>query len=86
MEVLDKMPSPYRADHVGSLLRPPELLEARAKLADGKITAAELREVEDASILKALEMERASGIDVLRTANTVAPAGAALPLQARSMA
>ena len=59
------MPSPYRADHVGSLLRPPELLEARVQFADGKITAEQLREVEDASILKALEMERSTGIDVV---------------------
>jgi 5-methyltetrahydropteroyltriglutamate--homocysteine methyltransferase len=59
------MPSPYRADHVGSLLRPPELLEARVQFADGKISAEQLREVEDASILKALEMERSTGIDVV---------------------
>ncbi|HEY7467282.1 MAG TPA: 5-methyltetrahydropteroyltriglutamate--homocysteine S-methyltransferase [Dehalococcoidia bacterium] len=59
------MPTPYRADHVGSLLRPPELLEARAGFAEGKITQQQLREVEEASILKALELERASGIDVV---------------------
>ncbi len=54
----------YRADHVGSLLRPPELLEARAAFTDGKISEEQLREVEDASVLKALEMERQSGISV----------------------
>jgi 5-methyltetrahydropteroyltriglutamate--homocysteine methyltransferase len=59
------MASPYRADHVGSLLRPPELLEARQQQADGKITPEQLREVEDESILKALEMERNAGIDVV---------------------
>ncbi|HWC30024.1 MAG TPA: hypothetical protein VG845_08090 [Dehalococcoidia bacterium] len=59
------MPAPYRADHVGSLLRPPELLEARAKLADGKITPDQLREVEEASILKALELQRSTGVDVV---------------------
>jgi 5-methyltetrahydropteroyltriglutamate--homocysteine methyltransferase len=59
------MASPYRADHVGSLLRPPELLDARAQLAEGKINPGQLREVEEASILKALEMQRATGIDVV---------------------
>jgi 5-methyltetrahydropteroyltriglutamate--homocysteine methyltransferase len=55
----------YRADHVGSLLRPPELLEARAQFADGKIDASRLAEVEDAAVLKALELQREAGIDVL---------------------
>ena len=59
------MALPYRADHVGSLLRPPELLEARSQHADGKITAERLREVEDESILKALELQRNSGVDIV---------------------
>ena len=54
----------YRADHVGSLLRPPELLEARAKFADGKLDEAALREIEDASVFKALELQRNAGMDV----------------------
>ena len=59
------MSSPYRADHVGSLLRPPELLEARTGHAGGQLSAEALREVEDASILKALELQRNAGIDVV---------------------
>jgi 5-methyltetrahydropteroyltriglutamate--homocysteine methyltransferase len=59
------MPSPYRADHVGSLLRPPELLEARAGHAEGKVSDARLSEVEEASILKALDLQRAAGVDVV---------------------
>jgi 5-methyltetrahydropteroyltriglutamate--homocysteine methyltransferase len=58
------MPSPFRADHVGSLLRPPELLQARTDQAEGKITAEQLREVEDASILKALDLQKQAGVDV----------------------
>jgi len=54
----------YRADHVGSLLRPPELLQAREDHAQGKITAERLSEVEDASVLRALEMQREVGIDI----------------------
>jgi len=74
--------SKYRAEHVGSLLRPPELLDARAQLNEGKISEAQLREIEDASILKALELQRAVGIDVFtdgeyrRTGWSAAAAGA----------
>jgi 5-methyltetrahydropteroyltriglutamate--homocysteine methyltransferase len=73
---------PYRADHVGSLLRPPELLEARSRFAEGKIGEAQLEEVTAASILKALELQREAGIDVLtdgeyrRAAWSAAAAGA----------
>ena len=59
------MSTNYRADHVGSLLRPPELLQARHDLADGRITREQLREIEDRSILSALEMQRQVGINVL---------------------
>ena len=41
---------PFRADHVGSLLRPPELLAARARHQAGEIAAAALREIEDRCI------------------------------------
>jgi 5-methyltetrahydropteroyltriglutamate--homocysteine methyltransferase len=45
---------PFRADHVGSLLRPPEVLAARHQCADGQITAAQLREVENVAIAQAV--------------------------------
>jgi 5-methyltetrahydropteroyltriglutamate--homocysteine methyltransferase len=41
---------PFRADHVGSFLRPPALLDARERHQRGEIPAAALREVEDAAI------------------------------------
>jgi len=50
------MPDAYRADHVGSLLRPPELLAARAAHAEGRLAADGLRKVEDSAILEALEL------------------------------
>jgi methionine synthase II (cobalamin-independent) len=53
-----------RADNVGSLLRPPELLRARAAFRDGKITRDELRVEEDRSILTALELQKSVGIDI----------------------
>ena len=54
----------FRADNIGSLLRPAELLEARAALRDGRMDERQVREIEDRSILKALEMQKASGVDV----------------------
>jgi 5-methyltetrahydropteroyltriglutamate--homocysteine methyltransferase len=53
---------PFRADHVGSLLRPRRLLDAREDLAKGSVTAAELRTIEDEEIIKAVEMQRAAGL------------------------
>ncbi|ETX03056.1 MAG: hypothetical protein ETSY1_01420 [Candidatus Entotheonella factor] len=58
------MPVPYRADQVGSLLRPAEVLEARAAYAQGQIDLARLREVEDRAILDVLEMQHQVGIDI----------------------
>ena len=53
---------PFRADHVGSLLRPPELLAARADFAAGRIPAEQLRAVEDAAITDAVKMQEAVGL------------------------
>ena len=58
------MAAAFRRDHVGSLLRPPELLQARADFAGGRIDRAQLREVEEACILKALDLQREVGLDV----------------------
>jgi 5-methyltetrahydropteroyltriglutamate--homocysteine methyltransferase len=54
----------YRADHVGSLLRPREVLEAHAAFRDGRIAEDQRREVEDKAILTALDLQRQVGIDV----------------------
>jgi 5-methyltetrahydropteroyltriglutamate--homocysteine methyltransferase len=53
---------PYRADQVGSLLRPPELKRARQDLAAGKIDAAGLRAVEDRCIAAAVAKQQALGL------------------------
>ncbi|MGY1748777.1 MULTISPECIES: 5-methyltetrahydropteroyltriglutamate--homocysteine S-methyltransferase [unclassified Modestobacter] len=53
---------PFRADHVGSLLRPPSLLEARARHAAGEIDAAELRGIEDAAIADAVRLQADVGL------------------------
>ena len=56
---------PFRADHVGSLLRPPDLLDARARHKAGELDDDGLREVEDAAIRDVVALQREAG---LRTA------------------
>jgi 5-methyltetrahydropteroyltriglutamate--homocysteine methyltransferase len=53
---------PFRADHVGSLLRPPELLAARAQHKDGAISDEELRAVEDDAIRDVVRMQEDIGL------------------------
>jgi len=54
----------YRADQVGSFLRPPELLEARVAHGQGRLSIDELRAAEDEAILRVLELQRQVGIDI----------------------
>ena len=56
---------PFRADHVGSLLRPPALKEARARRAKGEITAAELAAVEDREIERIIRKQEECGLDAI---------------------
>ncbi|HEX5497003.1 MAG TPA: 5-methyltetrahydropteroyltriglutamate--homocysteine S-methyltransferase [Mycobacteriales bacterium] len=53
---------PFRADHVGSLLRPPEVLRAREEFAAGRLPAAELRAVEDTAIASVVRMQEEVGL------------------------
>lgn len=53
---------PFRADHVGSLLRPERLLRAREEFAAGRLPAAELRAAEDESITEIVRMQEDVGL------------------------
>jgi 5-methyltetrahydropteroyltriglutamate--homocysteine methyltransferase len=53
---------PFRADHVGSLLRPPELLKAREDFAEGRIDAEELHGVEDEAIREVVRKQEEVGL------------------------
>src|SRR5215472_11648656 len=53
---------PFRADEVGSLLRPPKIKEARAKREKGEISAEELRKVEDTEIEKVVHKQASLGL------------------------
>ena len=53
---------PFRADHVGSLLRPPYLLRARADQAAGTISSDRLRQIEDDAIRDVVRMQHSVGL------------------------
>lgn len=53
---------PFRGDHVGSLLRPETLLQARERHQKGEISAEELREVEDRCIRDAVKLQEEVGL------------------------
>jgi 5-methyltetrahydropteroyltriglutamate--homocysteine methyltransferase len=59
---MSKTNPPFRADHVGSLLRPASLLAARARYHNGEITAEELRAAEDEAIRDVVKKEEAVGL------------------------
>src|SRR3954470_20738248 len=61
----DSSGPPFRADHVGSLLRPKNLLDARSRFATGEIDADELRGIEDEAIADVVGLQADVG---LRTA------------------
>jgi len=54
----------YRADHVGSFLRPAALLDARLAHGEGRIPESDLRAAEDRAILAVLNLQRQAGLDV----------------------
>jgi 5-methyltetrahydropteroyltriglutamate--homocysteine methyltransferase len=56
------MSPPFRADHVGSLLRPPELLAAREQHRAGTLTAGQLKALEDAAILEVVRRQENIGL------------------------
>jgi methionine synthase II (cobalamin-independent) len=58
------MAAKFRAENVGSLLRPAALLQARAANAQGNLPIEDLRAVEDRAILEAFEGQRESGIGI----------------------
>ena len=56
---------PFRADHVGSLLRPKAFHEARAKRAKGEITAEQLKEIEDREIERVIKKQEEVGLKAI---------------------
>ena len=59
------MPAPYRADHVGSLLRPPAVKQALEDFAAGKISEAERTEIENTGIKQLVALQEGVGLKVV---------------------
>jgi 5-methyltetrahydropteroyltriglutamate--homocysteine methyltransferase len=63
--VLQRTKPPFRADHVGSLLRPKSIHEARARRAKGEITAQALKEIEDREIERVIKKQEDVGLHAI---------------------
>src|SRR6266568_2996204 len=59
------MPPVFRADHVGSFLRTPEVLKAHEDYAAGNLSLEQLRGIEDKGILALIELQKEIGLDVI---------------------
>jgi 5-methyltetrahydropteroyltriglutamate--homocysteine methyltransferase len=59
------MKPPFRADHVGSLLRPQDLHEARAKNRKGELSDAELKKVQDKDIRDVVKLQESIGLQAI---------------------
>jgi 5-methyltetrahydropteroyltriglutamate--homocysteine methyltransferase len=62
--MLSRLSPPFRAEHIGSLLRPPDLLELRARFARGEASRDELTAAEDRAIKEALALQERVGLKV----------------------
>src|SRR4029077_11851286 len=56
---------PFRADHVGSLLRPAALKKAREQRAKGEMTPAQLKDIEDREIERAIRRQEDVGLEAI---------------------
>src|ERR1700689_5397327 len=59
---MQRTQAPFRADEVGSLLRPPKIKEGRARLEKGEISAEDLRKIEDVEIEKVVPRQASTGL------------------------
>lgn len=59
---MSRISPPFRADQVGSLMRPKALLEARQQAATGAISKAELRQIEDSHIARVVKQQESVGL------------------------
>jgi 5-methyltetrahydropteroyltriglutamate--homocysteine methyltransferase len=60
---MPRLTPPFRADHVGSLLRPKELLLARRQHEEGTLSAEALRAIEDRCIREVVKLQEDAGLD-----------------------
>ena len=67
--------APFRADHVGSLLRPAALKQARARRASGEISADQLTAIEDREIERVVRKQEEIGLQSVTDVNSDARGG-----------
>src|SRR5579859_3249926 len=65
MAGLETTRTTYRADVVGSLLRPGYLKEARGRLERGELTHLDLKHIEDRAVDEAIRLQESLGLDVV---------------------
>ena len=65
MTVVTPLTTTYRADVVGSLLRPPDLKQARDRLEHGELTPVDFKQIEDRAVDAAIRLQESVGLDVL---------------------
>ncbi len=58
-------PPPFRAEHIGSLVRPPELLRARQQHAAGTLDRENLAAIENAAIARVVKLQEELGLQVV---------------------
>lgn len=58
-------PPPFRAEHIGSLVRPPQLLRARERHAAGQLDGDELRAIENEAIAGVVKLQESVGLEVV---------------------
>src|SRR5579872_2004388 len=59
--MMERPSQPFRADHIGSFIRPDGLIEARRQFAQGKLPAAELHRLEDRAIRDVVALQEEIG-------------------------
>lgn len=57
--------NPYRADVIGSLLRPQYLLEARENYAAGNLLPAQFKKIEDRAVNECIAIQHRAGVDIV---------------------
>ena len=72
---MERTKPPFRAEHVGSLIRPAALIDAREKAEKKEISDAELKRIQHAAIRDVVRLQGSSGSSSSPTANTTATPG-----------
>jgi hypothetical protein len=79
-----KRSPPFRAEHVGSLLRPDELVQKRYAVAAGKASPDELRPIEDSAVAQVVKLQKDCGFHAISSGEYTRYAISCFPLSSSS--